>query len=215
MKEFWKSRPRGSIKRKPSNFARRNLKLIKKSKLKTILDLGSGRSRDSIFFAQNGLIVTALDVSRSGLESIQREINRKKIKNIKLVCQDLRKLKFPNNSFDVIYAHLSLHYFDDKTTTKIFNKLYKMLKKKGLFFVKCKSTDDAKYGKGKKLEDNLYVLKGHIRRFFDKEYMKNKLEKFKILKMRKTASVHRRYKSSFIESVATKQHKFTTKNHNI
>ncbi|MBW2977322.1 class I SAM-dependent methyltransferase [Candidatus Woesearchaeota archaeon] len=204
MTEFWKSRPRGPVKKQPSNFARRSLKLIKKKKLKTILDLGSGRSRDSIFFAQNSLIVTALDISRSGLESIQKEIDRKNIKNIKTVCQDLRKLNFPNNSFDVIYAHLSLHYFDDKTTTKIFNDLYKILKKKGLFFVKCKSTDDRVYGKGEKVGDNLFIYYRHLRHFFDKEYMREKLNKFKILSIKKTASVHRDYKSSFIEAVAIK-----------
>ena len=98
---------------------------------------------------------------------------------------------------------MSLHYFDDKTTTKVFDKLYKILKKNGLLFVKCKSIDDIMYGKGKKIEDNFYILEGHARHFFDKDYMKDKLKRFKILKIRKSVSMYKR-KSSFIEAVATK-----------
>jgi len=200
--EFWKSKPVKEVLKKPNNFVKRSLKLIKKRKLETILDLGSGRSRDSIYFAKNGLVVTSLDVAKNRLETIRKEINQKKVKNIKSVCQNITKLNFPDNSFDVVYAHLSLHYFDDKTTSKIFDKIYEILKKNGLFFIKCKSTDDTYYGKGKKIEENIYFYK-HIRHFFDKDYMKDKLKKFKILKIRKTNSLYKR-RSSFIEAVATK-----------
>lgn len=196
---FWKNKPTKDILKKINTFAKRSLKLIKQKKLKTILDLGCGRSRDPIFFANNGLIVTALDVSKNRLVSLKK----KNIKNIKIEIQDIRDLEFPDNSFDVIYAHLSIHYFDDKTTDKIFNKLYKILKKDGLLLVKCKSTDDVMYGKGEKIENNFYNLNGHLRHFFDKNYMKEKLNKFKILKIRKTTSIYKR-KSSFIEAVATK-----------
>ncbi|MBW2982548.1 class I SAM-dependent methyltransferase [Candidatus Woesearchaeota archaeon] len=197
--EFWKKKPVKELLKKTNIFAKRSLKLIKQRKLKTILDLGCGRSRDPVFFANNGLVVTALDVSKNRLETLKRQ----NIKNIKIVQQDIRNLKFPENSFDVIYAHLSTHYFDDKTTTKIFDKLYKILKKDGLFLVKCKSTDDVMYGKGKKIEDNFYILEGHARHFFDKDYMKDKLRKFKILKIRKSTSMYKR-KSHFIEAAAAK-----------
>ncbi len=43
--------------------------------------------------------------------------------------------------------------------------------------------------------------KDHIRHFFSKNYMKEKLNKFKI---RKTSSIYHNYKSAFIEAVAKK-----------
>jgi ubiquinone/menaquinone biosynthesis C-methylase UbiE len=188
----------------PNNFAKRCFLLIKKRHLKTLLDVGCGNGRDSLYFARKGLKVTAVDFSKNGLKLLKRIIDRDKIKNITPICRETTKLNFKDNSFDVIYAHLSLHYFYDKTTTKIFDKLYKMLKKNGLIFIKCKSTDDAFYGEGKKVEENIFIKKNQIRHFFDKDYMKEKLEKFKILKIRKTSSVYRHYKSSFIEAAATK-----------
>jgi len=197
--DFWNKKSIKDLLKKTNNFAKRSLKLIKQKNLKTILDLGCGRSRDPLFFTKNGLEVTALDVSKNRLESLRRM----GLKNITLANQDIKNIKFPDNSFDVIYSHLSLHYFDDKTTTKILDKLYRILKKNGLFFVKCKSVDDVMYGKGKKIGENIYNLDGHVRHFFDKDYMIDKLNKFKVLKIRKSTSMYKR-KSSFIEAVAMK-----------
>jgi len=187
----------------PNNFARRMYRLITK-KHKNLLDLGCGNGRDSVFFASKGLEVTTVDWSKSGLEQIQKLVDKKKITNLKTVQQDISKLTFKANSFDIIYAHLSLHYFDDNTTTKIFNTLHSLLKKGGLLFVKCKSVEDALYGHGIKLEENMYNYRGHVRHFFDKEYLKSKLSVYTSVQIRKSSSVYHRYKSSFVEAVAKK-----------
>lgn len=110
-----------------------------------------------------------------------------------------------DNSFDVVYAHLSLHYFDDETTKKIFKKISFILKPGGYLFVKCKSTDDKLYGVGKKIGIDMYQKKGEwLRHFFSKRYMEEMLVDFKIIKIRKSSSVYHSYKSSFIESFAKK-----------
>ena len=104
----------------------------------------------------------------------------------------------------MIYAHLSLHYFNDKITQRIFDQLYKVLKKDGLLFVKCKSTDDILCGRGRELEENIYAFRDHVRHFFDREYMTTVLAKFKIIKIRRSSAVYHSYKSSFVEAVAKK-----------
>jgi cyclopropane fatty-acyl-phospholipid synthase-like methyltransferase len=184
-----------------NNYARRSFSLIKKhGGLKTLLDLGCGAGQDAIFFANKDLKVTAVDFSKTGLRFIP-----KNIKNLKVVYLDIRHLNLKPDSFDVIYAHLILHYFDNRTTTQIFNKLYSILKKNGLIFIKCKSTDDALYGIGKKIGPDMFYKDNHARHFFSKEYMKEKLAKFDIMKIRKTSSVYRHYKSAYIEAMATKK----------
>jgi len=188
----------------PNNFASRAYKLIK-PKHKTLLDLGCGNGRDSLYFAHKGLQVTATDWSKSGLDQLQKLVKQKKIANLDIIQQDISQLTFRPNTFDVIYAHLSLHYFDDKTTKNIFNKLYSMLKKDGLLFIKCKSTDDALYGRGRKLEENMYTFHDHIRHFFDKDYMSVLLAKFHIIKVRRSSSFYHSYKPSFIEAIAKKK----------
>lgn len=181
-----------------SQFARRVYLFIKNKKLVTFLDLGCGGGRDSAYFSQKGYDVTAVDIIKSGDQ--QKKLNSQKIKFIK---SDIQKLKFKPESFDIIYAHLSLHYFDDKTTTQIFEKLNSILKPRGFLFIKCKSINDPLYGQGKRIEDNFYNF-GHVRHFFSKEYMQEKLHNFKIIKISKTNTFKNPGKASFIEAFAQK-----------
>jgi ubiquinone/menaquinone biosynthesis C-methylase UbiE len=199
-KQLWEKKWKKESELLPANnFARRSF-LSVSPKHKTLLDLGCGIGRDAKYFARKGLRVTAVDFSDAGLSQIPRNIN-----NLTIINQKIDNLKFKPNSFDIIYAHLSLHYFDDQTTDKIFDKLYSILKKNGLIFIKCKSVADDFYGKGKKITPNIYCLKNHIRHFFTKKYLADKLSKFTITKIRKTSSVYKAYKSSFIEAVAMKK----------
>ncbi len=199
-KKLWLHKWRNSKVNAVNNFARRSFSEIKKhGDLKTLLDLGCGAGQDAVYFSKQGLLVTAADFSETGIKLVP-----KNIKNLKAVCLDIRNLKLKPYSFDVIYAHLSLHYFNDNATTQIFNKLYDVLKKNGLIFIKCKSTDDVLYGDGEKVAPDMFLKDKHIRHFFSKEYMKEKMEKFNLIKIRKTSSVYHSYKSSYIEAIATK-----------
>lgn len=201
--EYWKNKWTNGAEGPENNFARRCFPQIKQGKNKTLLDLGCGNGIDSLFFASKGMVVTSIDFSESGINKLRHIIVKNRISNIKAMKKDIRKLDFDDNSFDVIYTHLSLHYFDDDTTTKIFNKLFNILRPGGMVFIKCKSTEDQLYGKGEKVGKDMFV-KGHLRHFFSKDYMREKLSKFDIIKIRKTSSVCHKYKSCFIEAIATK-----------
>ena len=195
---YWKNKWSDRPLEPANNFAKRAYVLIRNKKFKYLLDLGCGDGRDSIYFSNKGLLVTAVDFSESGIEKLKTQSQK-----INCISEDIRKINFGENSFDIIYAHLSLHYFDDETTSKIFDNLFRVLKKGGLIFVKCKSVDDALFGQGEKVDENMWK-KGHIRHFFTKEYMTKNLKKFKIIKVKKTSSIYHEYKSAFIEAVATK-----------
>src|SRR3989338_1961400 len=204
--QYWQKRTERKEKRDPTEFAKQCAEFLKNKSSKTLLDLGCGDGRDSIFFAKRGYEVTAADVSPIALQIVQKKIQEEKIKNIK---QDLQNLQFPENSFDVIYAHLSLHYFLDEQTEQIFNMLYQTLKQDGFLFIKCKSTEDEEYGKGKEVEKNVFMTEeNYVRHFFDEEYMKQKLSNFKIIKTEKTKGTYEGLQgektSHFIEAIATK-----------
>jgi len=201
--EHWKTKWDKREIEEANDFARRSFSQIKDKDFKSLLDLGCGDGRDTLFFASKGLNVTSVDFSESGILKLNELIKKKSLSNIKAIQTDIRKINFSDDSFDVIYAHLSLHYFDDKITTQIFDKLSRILKKGGMIFIKCKSVEDALYGQGEKVGEDMYK-KGHLRHFFSEDYMKEKLRNFKILDVRKTSSVYHQYKSNFIEAVATK-----------
>ena len=200
--EYWKTKWDKREIEEANDFARRSFSQIKYNNFETLLDLGCGNGRDSLFFASEGLNVTSVDFSESGIKKLN-ELSKEKGLKINTIQTDIRKINFPDDSFDVIYAHLILHYFNDEVTTKIFEKLFRILKKDGLIFIKCKSVEDALYGKGEKVGKDMYK-KGHLRHFFSEEYMKEKLRDFKILEIRKTSSVYHQYESNFIEAIGTK-----------
>lgn len=183
----------------PSLFAKRVKTYLKGKKIKTVLDLGCGSGRDAQYFAKQGYDVTALDIE---LPENQKE--KLLQQDIRCLKQDLRRLKIKPKSFDAVFAHLSLHYFSDEVLDKIIAKISSALKPSGYFFIKCKSTADPLFGKGRKLAENYYAsdMKRH---FFTADYMKAKLTKFKIIKIQKTRSFTRPGRAAFIEAITIKE----------
>jgi SAM-dependent methyltransferase len=194
--EIWSNHPLRSA----NSFARRTYRLIEARNLRTLLDLGSADGRDSLYFHKKGLQVTAADHSETAIRKL-----RERNPDINCLLTDIRDLNLRENSFDVVYTYLSLHYFDDETTRRIFDNLHGIMKKGGLFLAKVKSVDDRLFGKGERVGENMYRT-GHTRHFFSREYMLELLERYRyeVIRVRKTSSSYHGYKSSFIEAVATK-----------
>jgi tellurite methyltransferase len=181
-----------------NNFAQRAYQIIEAKNFSTLLDLGCGDGRDSIYFSSKGLNVTALDFSSSAINNLTSQNPR-----FRCILGDIRDIGFKEKTFDVVYSHLSLQYFDDKTTDKIFENIYKILVNNGLFFIKCKSVNDGLYGQGEKIEEDLFMSE-HLRHFFSKEYMVKKLHSFKVVKVIEDTSEYQGKTSSFIEAIASK-----------
>ena len=89
----------------PSYSAKKALEVFKKNKIKKILELGAGLGRDTIFFAQNGIYVHAIDYSLSAINIIKKRSKESNLeKFIKVQNYDIRqKLNFDNQSFQGSY----------------------------------------------------------------------------------------------------------------
>ena len=142
-----------------------NTTLIETIKL---LELGCGEGNDSIFFAQQGHQVVATDFSDV---IIEQNRNNSDNPNVKFDVLDMTKpFAFDDNRFDVIYARLSLHYFSDVLTRRLFNEISRVLKPSGSIYFMCKSTTDSLYGKGARIERDIYENDGHVGHFFSQKY---------------------------------------------
>lgn len=140
-----------------------------------VLELGCSAGDDAAYFAEHGHHVIGLDVSAPLIDiAAQRYADHE---NLEFRCADLTKpFGVGGQSIDVVYARLSLHYFDDTTTMRVFGEIAWVLRSGGLFTFACRSTADPLYGKGEEIEPDMFELDGHHRRFFDADYCADLLE---------------------------------------
>lgn len=168
-----------------------------------LLDVGCGNGTDSFFFVENGFTVTAVDFSESGIEGLNAAAKERGLSIRSSVGDISKKLPYKDESFDVVYAHLSLHYFDDATTKRVFAEMHRVLKKGGYFFVKCKSVDDPLYGVGEEMGPDIF-RSDHTRHFFSLPYLKSMLGGFAVFTSAKSSSAYHGKVSNFVQAVAQK-----------
>ena len=116
--------------------------------------------------------MVATDFSRSAVAETAAAARRQRLARLAVVQVDHSRppLPFVDRCFDLVYSHLSVHYFSDAVTTEVFDELHRVMKPGALLCVKCKSVDDDLYGQGERLGEQIYCREGHVRHFFSKEY---------------------------------------------
>ena len=129
-----------------------------------VLDLGCGGGNDTLYLTERGFRVVACDYSEVALDKIKQNF-----KDVETKLIDISQtLPFENQSFDLIIADLSLHYFDEKTTKSILKEIKRILTSNGSLIARVNSTEDINHGagQGEKIEENFYFVEGYNKRFF-------------------------------------------------
>ncbi|MDR0469189.1 MAG: methyltransferase domain-containing protein, partial [Peptococcaceae bacterium] len=73
----------------------------------TVLDVGCGEGRNSIFLAEKGFIVDAFDISEAGIKKAKGIAAARGV-DVSFMCRDLAKFIF-EKSYDVVLSHGVLH----------------------------------------------------------------------------------------------------------
>lgn len=150
---------------KPSLFALTAINYFPKSG--KVLELGAGQGQDSRFFAEHGYDVVSTDIEGSALEINRSKLPEKLKSKVSIQKLDLREeFPFDSESFDIVYTHLSLHYFDHEMTLKIFGEIQRILKPGGVFAFFANSTNDPEYGTGKQIEPDFFQIDNVTKRYF-------------------------------------------------
>jgi len=168
----------------PSEPARKTAELFKKEGKITILELGGGQGRDTIFFAKNGFQVTTLDYSEKGVKAISEKAHVSEVSpSVVAIRHDVRTpLPFTDNSFDACYSHML--FCMALTTSELVHltrEIRRVLKPGGLCVYTARHTGDAHYGKGIPRGEDMYEVGGFIVHFFSREKVDRLAKGFEVI----------------------------------
>lgn len=155
----------------PSPFAQYVSTLIEGGK--TIVDLGCGNGRDSLFFAQNGLRVVGIDLSKAAID----QLTQYDAKNITFLCGDFIACDAHQpNSYDYAYSRFTIHAINEKQQSVLLQTMFRALKTGGKFFIEVRSVNDPLYGKGRAVARNAFFYDNHYRRFIVRDELVHELK---------------------------------------
>ncbi|MBN2459010.1 class I SAM-dependent methyltransferase [Candidatus Woesearchaeota archaeon] len=107
------------------------LSMIGKINGKFILELGCGPGLDTVFLAQQGGRVTAVDISGGMIRLTRNMLEKHNLMGVKTVICPIEKLNFSSimpESFDLVFGRDVMHHLDSEKTILV---VFKALKKNG------------------------------------------------------------------------------------
>lgn len=96
----------------------------------SVLELGAGEGRNSLFLCNNGFDVTAQDISEVGINKIIKQATDNNLK-IKTEVGDARALNL-NSNFDIFICTFALHHFLRDEALVLIEKIQKYTNPDGL-----------------------------------------------------------------------------------
>jgi SAM-dependent methyltransferase len=137
-----------------------------------VLELGSGQGRDTLFFAQSGFEVYALDYSNHGLEAINIKAHELELSHLIITkVHDVRApLPFADETLDACYSHM---LFCMALTTAqlqfLSEEIRRVLKPGGISVYTVRHTGDIHYKTGIHRGEDMYEVGGFIVHFFSRK----------------------------------------------
>jgi SAM-dependent methyltransferase len=158
--------------RGPSETARIASEIFHRDGARSILELGGGQGRDTVFFAENGFSVHVIDYSESGIRLIRERAENIGLSGLVMASvHDVRlPLPFPDRSFDGCFAHML--YCMALTTAELeflAGEVRRILKPGGFHVYTVRNTKDPHYGKGAQHGEDIYEMNGFIVHYFSRK----------------------------------------------
>ncbi|MBM3205800.1 methyltransferase domain-containing protein [Candidatus Shapirobacteria bacterium] len=160
------------------------------------LDIGAGTGADSLFLAQNGFRVEAIDKNTEDLKELDFFAKKYKLP-IQIKTSDIRKIRLPKEKYSLVVAITSLDFLRLSEIKSIFAKIKISLKKEGIFYFAAFSTKDPSFKISKKadfkmIEKNTFYfpkIKSE-RHYFQEKELRSLLKDFEIIKFEEIYKKH-------------------------
>jgi SAM-dependent methyltransferase len=168
----------------PSSAARSAAALFEQEGMTSILELGGGHGRDTIYFAQQGFQVTVFDYSERGVAEIARRARAIGYEQAVTVARhDVREpLAVPDASVDACYSHmLFCMALSTAELETLSGEVWRVLRPGGLHVYTVRNTSDPHYGVGTHHGEDRYETGRFQVHFFDRSKVNRLAQQFEIL----------------------------------
>ncbi len=163
-----------------------NLFAVKERQQIKILDLGCGGGNNTYFLAKEGFKTYAIDGAPKGVEITKKRLKQENL-NAQCIVGNFKNLPYENDFFNCIIDRASIYCNIWKDIKLIFNEVYRVLKKEGIYigFLPNLNHPDLIYGE--EFEKNTYTnfkegsySHSDIAHFFSKDEIIDVLKDFMI-----------------------------------
>lgn len=156
----------------PSPFAQYTATLVEHGK--HLVELGCGNGRDAVFFAGQGLQVTALDMSGEAIAQLKsRNIPNAEFRQEDFVNSDIHEPE----SYDYAYSRFTIHAINLNQQQVLLGNVFRGLRTGGKLFIEVRGVNDPLFGKGRQVERNAFFYDNHYRRFVVLDDLTQSLER--------------------------------------
>ncbi len=171
------------------------------------MDLGCGTGANIDALLQKCSNVYAADFSTPAIELLKKKYEGKPLSTH---CFDMRKsFPFPNGSFGIVIADLSIHYFGISETKYILEEISRVLTPGGILLARVHSIKNLPAEHIPTDEDGLVIANGFQRKYFTVNEIRSLLKAWHIHYLNED-TVHRFSKDKHIIEFAAEQN-FQTK----
>jgi len=167
-------------------------------KYASVLDVGTGRGRHALFFAESGLQVSAVDLSESSITCVKEQMREKELA-IDLRVADMTELPFDEESFDCAVCFHTIYHTDYSGVVKALAEIGRVLKAEGEAYITFNAKDNPHYVKERSVDGYTMIPEdgneaGIPHCYLDENDLFSLLRDFDILSMNKIVNFVRKGK---------------------
>jgi len=157
-----------------------------------VLDLGCGAGRHTVYLAQEGFEVYALDISPKGVEHTAQWLTGEGLQ-ANLQQADMIALPYPDDFFDSIVSVSVLHHNTTANIRTAMGEIRRTLRPGGLFFATECAKGDYQDGRGEQIESGTYLAPedadqpGVPHHFFSDDEARALLRGFRVIELERDA----------------------------
>ncbi len=174
----------GMFGEEPSSAARTAAALFEQEGMTSILELGGGHGRDTMYFAWQGFQVMVFDYSEHGVAEISRSARAIGYEHaVTAARHDVREpLPVPDASVDACYSHmLFCMALSTMEIEALMGEVWRVLRPGGLHVYSVRNTSDLHYGVGTHHGEDRYETGGYQVHFFDRPKVERLAQRFALL----------------------------------